>query len=137
MTTTIIANPSEFHGYPVDLLAGLKGLGKSIIGDDTLFAAVEAYNAASVTSEAGSTLGPALLTADCTITVTSSTAHAVPEHVARPVVAPVVEAETEGWDGYTLDDLLAKVAEHGVEVKGRVKTPGKLIAALEAADVKP
>ena len=126
----------QFQGYPVDLLLGLKGMGKNIIGDDTLYEAVRAYNDATVEGAGGSALGPALLTADASTVITSSTAHHVPAHIARPAPVAVVEADPS-WDSYDLTALLAKVAQHGVTVDGRVKTPGKLIAALEAAGVKP
>lgn len=134
-TITVVANPNEFEGYPVDLLKGLAGMGKALIGDDKLFAAVQAYNASAVAGGAG-VLGPALLTKDASITVKGAQWIHVPEEVvaAKPV-APV--ADVSKWDDYDLQGLLDKVKQHGVTVDGRVKTPAKLIAALEAAGVTP
>lgn len=135
--TTTRTNPNEFKGYSVDLLRGLAGLGPSIIGDDELFAAAQEYNSSAVENGVG-TLGPALLTKDCNEIVTSIGAHAVPASVkpAAPAKPAPVDSE-DPWSAYDLDALDALCMQHQVTIKGRVKTPGKLIAALEAAGVTP
>lgn len=133
-------NPTEFQGYPVELLRGLAHLGKAIIGDDALFAAVQEYNESATPGGVG-VLGPALLTKDCTIVVTSATVNKVPDSAGpapKPAIVAAARSDDEDpWADQSLDDLLALVKRHGVEVPGRVKTPGKLIAALEAAGVTP
>ena len=133
--TTITTDPNTFHGYPLDLLRAYAGMGPALIGDDALAAAVAAFNLTAADGKGVGVFGPALLTDDATITVQSVTAHQVPDTV-KPI--PVVADDaTASWDAYDLDGLLAKVAAHKVEIQGRVKTPGKLIAALEAAGVAP
>lgn len=138
---TVTANPNEFQGYPVDLLRGLKGLGKAIIDDDALYTAVQAFHESATEGSALGVLGPALLTKDPTIVVTSATVHAVPDDIGKPAPPPRDEdgedGGADGWDAYDLHGLLALVKQHKVQVDGRVKTPGKLIAALEAAGVQP
>lgn len=135
--TTVRTNPTEFRGYPVDLLRGLKGLGPALVDNPALYAAAQEYNDSATPGGAGS-LGPAMLTEDCNITVTSSTMHTVPEAIAAPKVTPVREpVGDDPWAAHDLTDLLELVRINNVEVPGRVKTPGKLIAALEAAGVKP
>lgn len=134
--STVLADPNVFQGYPVDLLRGLSGMGPALVGDDALYAAVVAFNASSVEGSNGASYGPALLTADATTVVQSITAHKVPDSVNAPKAVVSAEADAS-WDSYDLTALLAKVAKHHVTVDGRVKTPGKLIAALEAAGVKP
>lgn len=138
---TVVANPSEFMGYPVDLLKGLAGMGPALIGDDKLFEAITKYNEtiSPAGGGAGMVLGPALLTKDCRTVVTSSTVIKVPEEIGKP--APVTAKDTpdgeDPWGAYDLQALLDKVKANNVTVDGRVKTPGKLIAALEAAGIAP
>jgi len=138
---TVVANPSEFMGYPVDLLKGLAGLGPAIIGDDTLFDAITKYNETVSPAGGGNgmVLGPALLTKDCRTIVTSSTVIKVPEEIGKP--EPVATKTTpdgeDPWAAYDLQALLDTVKQHNVTVDGRVKTPGKLIVALEAAGIAP
>lgn len=137
--TTVTINPNEFQGYPVELLRSLKGLGPAIIGDDVLHAAVKAYTEQAAANPAGSVLGPALLTADCTMVVQSNTAKAAPETMTAPAVVDdgTDEPSDTTWDAHDLDSLNALVKKHGVTIDGRVKTAAKLIAALEAAGVTP
>lgn len=140
MSATIVrTNPTEFKGYPVDLLRGLKGLGPALVDDPALYAAAMEYNE-NASSGASGSLGPALLTPDCRTVVKGSNEHTLPPELAAPPKAPDrAPPPTEGdpWDQYDLSQLLDLVRQHGVEIPGRVKTPGKLIAALEAAGVTP
>lgn len=137
MTNTLIADPNVFRGYPIDRIRAHLGMGPALIGDDALYAAVVAYESANVEGSGGSSYGPALLTEDCRTVVTSITAHSVPDSVNSRPSAPVSEEKVASWDDYDLHALLAKVTQHNVTVDGRVKTPGKLIAALESAGIKP
>lgn len=139
--TVVRTNPTEFKGYSVDLLRGLKGLGPALVDDADLYAAAVEYNDSASPGAAGS-LGPALLTADCNTVVVSSTAHVAPEMIVAKGNAAAEkpsrsESSDDPWAEYDLGDLMALVKKHGVDVPGRVKTPGKLIAALEAAGVAP
>lgn len=138
---TVIANPSEFMGYPVDLLKGLAGMGPALIDNAQLYDAIVKYNetVSPAGGGGGTVLGPALLTKDCRTVVTSSTAIRVPDEVGKPdpVVAKETPAGEDPWASYDLQGLLDKVKQHNVTVDGRVKTPGKLIAALDAAGVTP
>ena len=130
--TTVIANPGEFRGYSVSLLQSVAHLGKAILDDDALYEAAQAYAATAVPGGIGS-LGPALLTEDASVVVKSITAHTLP--VSDPTPAPVA-SDDASWDTYELADLIAKAKTAGV-VLPKVKTPGKVIAALEAAGVTP
>ena len=131
--TTVIANPGEFRGYSVSLLQSVAHLGKAILDDDALYEAAQAYAATAVPGGIGS-LGPALLTEDASVVVKSITAHTLP--APEPKVAPVSDEQAATWDSYELADLIAKAKTAGV-VLPKVKTPGKVIAALEAAGVTP
>ena len=132
MTTSVIANPNEFMGYPIDVVRGHRGLGPAMM-DAELYAVVQAFEAQNVEIGSGLSYGPALLTTDATQVVRSSTAYEAPVFATKPVVA---DAKLASWDTYDLDGLIAKAAEKGV-VLPRVKTPGKVIAALEGAGVTP
>ncbi len=132
MATTIV-DPTMFHGYPLDVLRAYSGMGPALIGDDALAEAVAAFDLSAASGNGVGVFGPALLAEDPTVPVRSVTAHTVPDSVKPMPVA----TDSATWDDYDLDALLAKVAEHKVVVQGRVKTPGKLIAALDAAGVQP
>ena len=135
--TVVSTNTNEFMDYPVDLLQGLKGMGRGIIDDAKLYAAVTAY--AERSDSVGSTLGPALLTKDAREIVVSTTTQPVPADLGKPaIVAVAVDPDAEvGWDALDLDDLIALAAKHDVTVQGRVKTHGKMVSALEAAGISP
>jgi hypothetical protein len=132
----VSTNTTEFMGYPIDLLKGLSGMGRALVDDDALFEALTAFTTAN-DGTAGSVFGPALLTKDATTIVQSTTVVSVPEDLGKPdvVAAPVAPDAAQGWDALELDDLIALAAEKGVTVPGRVKTHGKLVAALEAAGI--
>ena len=132
MTTAVIANPNEFMGYPLDVVRGHRGLGPAMM-DAELFAVVQAFEAQNVEIGSGMSYGPALLTKDASTVVRSSTAYEAPVFTTKPIVA---DAVVESWDTYDLDGLIAKATEKGI-VLPRVKTPGKVIAALEGAGVTP
>lgn len=131
MTATTV-DPTKFQGYSVDLLRSVAGYGPSIVDDPALYAAAQAY-AQTATAGGTSHLGPAILSTE---PVQSISAHRPPDDILRPK-KPEPVSESATWDAYDLHQLLAKVAEHGVVVNGRVKTPAKLITALEAAGVTP
>lgn len=131
--TTTTADPSLFHGFPVDLVQGLQGFGRAVIDNDALYEAVQAYQE-TVASVGGAVLGPALLTTDATQPVRGLHWHRIPSDL-KPAPAPSAKAEAT-FETMELDDLMALAAKHNV-VLGRVKTPGKVIAALEAAGVTP
>lgn len=128
-------NPNEFMGYPTELLRGYKGMGPALIGDDKLHEAVVKYHESQAPDGSGSVLGPALLTKDATQVVQSITTAKVPDGVGQKPVPK--ESKVEGWDAYDLHALIALAEAKGVKIDGRVKTPGKLIAALDAAGVQP
>ena len=130
--TTVIANPGEFRGYSVSLLQSVAHLGKAILDDDALYEAAQAYAATAVPGGIGA-LGPALLTEDASVVVQSITAHKLP---ALAKTAEPVASDDASWDKYEIADLIAKAKTAGV-VLPKVKTPGKVIAALEAAGVTP
>jgi hypothetical protein len=131
-----LTNPNEFKGYPIDLLRGLAHLGPAMIDNADLYAAVREYNASAVEGGVGN-LGPALLTKDATEVVRSISAHTVPASVQPPrAIAETPDADTDPWEKHDLDDLIALAKTNGVELP-RTKTPGKVIALLEAAGVGP
>ena len=133
MTKTITATPGEYRGYSITLLQSVAHLGKAILDDDALYEAAQAY---ALTAQPGGigAMGPALLTDDCTVVVKSVTAHTLPKSETKP--APVSDEKEATWDAYELPDLIAKAQSAGLTLP-KVKTPGKVIAALEAAGVAP
>ena len=131
--TTTTSDPSQFRGYPIDLLQGLHGSGRAVIDNDALYDAVQAFHETAQGNK-GTILGPALLTADATQPVRGQHWYSVPADL-RPAPAPSPAAE-QTFETMDLDALIALAATHNVPL-GRVKTPGKVIAALEAAGVTP
>lgn len=125
--------PGEFRGYSVSLLQSVAHLGKAILDDDALYEAAQAYAATAVPGGIGS-YGPALLTEDATVVVKSVTAHQLP--ASEPKAVPVSDEAEKSWDAYELADLIAKAKAAGIPLP-KVKTPGKVIAALDAAGVTP
>jgi hypothetical protein len=76
-----MASTDTFKGYPTDLLTRVKGMGRAIIGDDALYDAAQEY---TDPAKGGGNFGPALLAADCTVSVTPT----APPRAAAPVVRP-------------------------------------------------
>lgn len=129
-----MASTDTYKGYPTDLLTRVKGMGRAIIGDDALYEAAQEY---TDPAKGGGNFGPALLAADCTVSVTPT----APPRAAAPVVpapAPKKEAadDADPWAGYEVHDLKELMKSKGLTAP-RVLTAGRAIQILEAAGVKP
>lgn len=127
-----MASTDTFRGYPTDLLTRVKNMGRGIIGDDDLFDAAQAY---TDPAKGGGRFGPALLTADCTVSVSPGTPRAAA--APAPVEPPKKEADDpDPWAGYEVHDLKELMKAKGL-TPPRVLTAGRAIELLEAAGVKP
>jgi len=138
MSTTRV-NTKQFMGYDVTLLDGLSHMGKSLIGNDQLFEAVQAYAKQNVKG-ATTHLGPAILSATPHIAVESMTTIRAPKVDTVPPITETPEIPKdadEAWDALELDDLIALAAKHDVTIPGRVKTHGKVKGLLIQAGIAP
>src|SRR3954468_24787331 len=106
-----MASTDTFKGYPTDLLTRVKGMGRAIIGDDALYEAAQAY---TDPAKGGGNFGPALLAADCTVSVTPVAAQAaIPP--ARVLETPKKTGdEADPWAGYEVHDLKELMKSNGL-----------------------
>jgi hypothetical protein len=137
MSETTAGPSTTFRGYPIELLIKVKAMGRSLI-DDALYEASQAY---TDPKRGGGTLGPALLAADSSVSVTPATVRSVPQDggavtTASPVATVDPDDDSSPWGRFTLLEIRDILVASGVKVP-RTMTKGGAIRRAEEAGLTP
>lgn len=125
-----------FRGYPIALLHKIQHLGPSLVDDQDLYAAAQAFTDSKT---GGGHMGPALLAQDSSISVNPPQAPFLPAGIPRAMVdAKPHDADDESspWDKFDLLELRDILQANNVEYP-RTMTTGGAIKRLEAAGIAP